>query len=47
MPKDDIIKAKKEIVRCKIWRDSLIQAYETDSIRLDNIKLKNKLKIKK
>ena len=47
MPKDDIIKAKKEIARCKIWRDSLIQAYETDSIRLDNIKLKNKLKIKK
>ena len=47
MLKDELIKAKKEITKNNTRRDSLIQAYETDSIRLDNIKLRNKLKIKK
>ncbi len=45
--KDDIIKAKKEIAGYNALRDSLIQVNKADSVRLDNINLKNKLKIKK
>ncbi len=45
--KNDIIKAKKEIAGYNALRDSLIQVKKADSVRLANINLKNKLKIKK
>ncbi len=45
-PLNDIIKTNEEIGIYNTRRDSLIQIYNADSIRLINLNWENKLKIK-